>query len=173
MVLLLAGISWTLGLAVRTRTLAFPFMLLLTMIPLPMLVFNRITLPLQLLSSQAATAIIQAFGNSVYRDGNVLHLPHTTLGVAEACSGLHSLASLVVVSLLLGFVECRRLVSAGTAGFPSGAICDRRECAPRHWDRFSSRDQSGLCRRILSLFFGLVSIPGRFRFLLGSRQGIA
>jgi exosortase len=41
----------------------------------------------------------------------VLHLPHTTLGVAEACSGLHSLASLVVVSLLLGFIECRRLLS--------------------------------------------------------------
>ena len=76
-----------------------------------MLVFNRLALPLQLLSSKVATAVIQAFGNSVYRDGNVLHLPHTTLGVAEACSGLHSLASLVVVSLLLGFIECRRLRS--------------------------------------------------------------
>jgi exosortase len=111
LVLLLAGISWTFWGWPRTRTLAFPFLLLLTMIPLPMLVFNRITLPLQLLSSQAATAIIQMVGGSVYRDGNVLHLPHTTLGVAEACSGLHSLASLVVVSLLLGFIECRRLSS--------------------------------------------------------------
>jgi exosortase len=111
MVLLLAGLSWTFWGLPRTRTLAFPFLLLLTMIPLPMLVFNRITLPLQLLSSQAATAIIQAFGHSVYRDGNVLHLPNTTLGVAEACSGLHSLASLVVVSLLLGFVECQRLAA--------------------------------------------------------------
>jgi exosortase len=111
LVLLLAGISWTFWGWPRTRTLAFPFLLLLTMIPLPMLVFNRITLPLQLLSSRAATAIIQMVGGSVFRDGNVLHLPHTTLGVAEACSGLHSLASLVVVSLLLGFIECRRLSS--------------------------------------------------------------
>lgn len=109
MVLLLVGLSWTFWGSARTRTLAFPFLLLMTMIPLPMLVYNRITLPLQLLSSQAATAVIQASGNSVYRDGNILHLPHATLGVAEACSGLHSLASLVVVSLLLGFVECRRL----------------------------------------------------------------
>jgi exosortase len=111
MVTLLIGLSWTFWGLPRTKTLAFPFLLLLTMIPLPMLVFNRITLPLQLLSSQAATAIIQITGNSVYRDGNVLHLPHSTLGVAEACSGLHSLASLVVVSLLLGFIECRRLHS--------------------------------------------------------------
>ncbi len=111
LILLLAGLSWTFWGWPRTRTLAFPFLLLVTMIPLPMLVYNRIALPLQLLSSQAAAAVIQAFGDSVYRDGNVLHLPNTTLGVAEACSGLHSLASLVVVSLLLGFIECRRLQS--------------------------------------------------------------
>jgi exosortase len=111
LVLLLAGLSLTFWGWARTRTLGFPLLLLLTMIPLPMLVFNRITLPLQLLSSQAATAIIQFLGGSVYRDGNVLHLPHTTLGVAEACSGLHSLASLVVAALLLGFAECTTLRS--------------------------------------------------------------
>ncbi len=76
-----------------------------------MLVYNRITLPLQLFSSEAATAIIQLVGGSVYRDGNVLHLPNITLGVAEACSGLHSLASLVVAAVLLGFAECTRLRS--------------------------------------------------------------
>jgi exosortase len=111
LILVLAGLSWTFWGWPRTRTLAFPFLLLVTMIPLPMLVYNRITLPLQLLSSQAATALIQAFGGVVYRDGNVLHLPYTTLGVTEACSGLHSLASLVVGSLLLGFIECSRLQS--------------------------------------------------------------
>jgi len=111
LILLLAGISWTFWGWPRTRTLAFPFVLLVTMIPPPLLVYNQITLPLQLLSSKAAAAIIQILGGSVYRDGNVLHLPHTTLGVAEACSGLHSLASLLVVSLLLGFIECRRLQS--------------------------------------------------------------
>ena len=111
LVLLLAGLSLTFWGWTRTRTLSFPLLLLVTMIPLPMLVYNRVTLPLQLLSSQAATAIIQFVGGSVYRDGNVLHLPHTTLGVAEACSGLHSLASLVVAALLLGFAECTQLRS--------------------------------------------------------------
>jgi exosortase len=110
-ILTLWALGWTFWGWPRMRTLAFPFLLLLTMIPLPMLIYNRLTLPLQLLSSQAAAAIIHAFGDSVYRDGNILNLPHVTLGVEEACSGLHSLTSLVVVSLLLGFIECQQFLS--------------------------------------------------------------
>ncbi len=111
LVTMLVGLCLTFWGAARTRTLGFPFLLLITMIPLPMLVYNRITLPLQLFSSEAATAIIQLVGGSVYRDGNVLHLANITLGVAEACSGLHSLASLVVAAVLLGFAECTTLRS--------------------------------------------------------------
>ncbi len=44
-------------------------------------------------------------GVSIYRDGNVIHLANTSLGVEEACSGLHSLSALIVASLLLGFLE--------------------------------------------------------------------
>jgi exosortase len=110
-VTMLAGLSLTFWGAGRTRTLGFPFLLLITMIPLPLLVYNRVTLPLQLFSSESAATIIQFFGGSVYRDGNVLHLANTTLGVAEACSGLHSLASLVVAAVLLGFAECTSLRS--------------------------------------------------------------
>jgi exosortase len=67
-----------------------------------------VAVPLQLLASQAATWTVQAFGGSIYRDGNVLELPNVTLGVAEACSGLHSLASMVVASILLAYIECDR-----------------------------------------------------------------
>jgi exosortase len=89
----------------RLRTMAFPFILLLTMVPLPALVFNTVAAPLQLFASAVATNISQFLGVSIYRDGNVIHLATTSLGVAEACSGLNSLSSLVVGSLLLGFLE--------------------------------------------------------------------
>jgi exosortase len=104
-VLLLAGLTWTFWGLPRLQTMAFPFVLLLTMVPLPVLVYNTVAAPLQLLASALATDIAQFLGVSIYRDGNIIHLANTSLGVAEACSGLNSLSSLVVGSLLLGFLE--------------------------------------------------------------------
>jgi exosortase len=60
---------------------------------------------LQLLASKVASEAAQSLGVSIYRDGNIIHLATTSLGVAEACSGLHSLSALIVGSMLLGFVE--------------------------------------------------------------------
>jgi exosortase len=108
LVMLLAGLVWTFWGLARLRTLVLPFALLVTMIPLPAIIYNKVAVPLQLFASQAATWTVQAFGGSIYRDGNVLELPNITLGVAEACSGLHSLASMVVASLLLAYIECDR-----------------------------------------------------------------
>ena len=103
-VIVLAGLAWTFWGVGRLRTLAFPFVLLATMVPLPVLVYNALAAPLQLLASRLATNIAQAVGVSIYRDGNIIHLATTTLGVEEACSGLHSLPALVVGALLLGFL---------------------------------------------------------------------
>jgi exosortase len=59
---------------------------------------------LQLLASRIATDLAQAIGVSIFRDGTIIHLANTSLGVEEACSGLHSLPALMVGSLLLGFL---------------------------------------------------------------------
>ncbi len=104
-VLLLAGLTWTFWGLPRVKTLTFPFILLATMVPLPALIYNSVAAPLQLFASAAATDLAQFLGVSIYRDGNIIHLATTSLGVAEACSGLNSLSSLLVASLLLGFLE--------------------------------------------------------------------
>lgn len=106
-VILLAGMAWTFWGYGRLRTLAFPLLLLATMVPLPVLLYNSIAAPLQLFASDIATNLAQLFGVAVYRDGNVIHLAHISLGVEEACSGLNSLSALMVASLLLGFLVCR------------------------------------------------------------------
>jgi exosortase len=105
LVILLAGLTWTFWGFQRIKTLAFPFVLLGTMVPLPAIVFNTAAAPLQLFASSVATSLAQTLGVSIYRDGNVIHLANTSLGVAEACSGLNSLSALMVGSLLLGFLE--------------------------------------------------------------------
>ena len=79
--------------------------LLLTMVPPPVIVYNAAAAPLQLFASRIAADAAQVAGVSIYRDGNIIHLANTSLGVAEACSGLHSLSALIVASLLLGFLE--------------------------------------------------------------------
>jgi exosortase len=95
----------------RLRTLAFPLLLLATMVPLPGILYNALAAPLQLLASDIAAQIAQAFGVSVFRDGNILELAGISLGVAEACSGLNSLSALVVGSVLLGYLVCEQLAS--------------------------------------------------------------
>jgi exosortase len=110
-VVLLAGLVWTFWGLPRLRTLAFPMLLLATMVPLPVMLYNSLAAPLQLLASDLATRIAQAIGVSVFRDGNVIQLAGTTLGVAEACSGLNSLSALIVGSVLLGYLMCSRLLS--------------------------------------------------------------
>jgi exosortase len=107
-VILLAGIAWTFWGRARLRSMAFPFLLLATMVPLPVLVYNSIAAPLQLFASEVSTTVAQAVGVSVYRDGNVIQLARTSLGVEEACSGLNSLSALMVGSVLLGFLLCSR-----------------------------------------------------------------
>ena len=107
----LTGLIWTFWGAARLKALAFPLGLLATMVPLPGLLNDRIAVPLQLLASQAASTILQMAGKSVYVDGNILQLSSTTLGVAEACSGLSSLSALFIGSLLVGFLNCRSIAA--------------------------------------------------------------
>ena len=103
LVVLLAGAVWALCGARATRAVAAPLVFLLIAIPLPALVVNEVTLPLQLAASRVAELVLGASGIPVYRDGNLLALPSGTLQVAEACSGLRSAVSLGGVGVLLAW----------------------------------------------------------------------
>jgi exosortase len=86
----------------HVRLIAFPLLLLLLVIPLPEIVINRIAFPLQLLASRTAEGLLSGAGVPVVREGNVLVLPRAALEVAQACSGIRSLASLVALALIVG-----------------------------------------------------------------------
>ena len=91
------------------RILAFPLAFLALMIPLPAIIFNQIAFPLQLLASRAGELVIGLAGIPVVREGNVLQLPSRTLEVAEACSGIRSLVSLIMLAVVLGHFTERRI----------------------------------------------------------------
>jgi exosortase len=87
----------------RLRVLVFPLAFLLLMIPLPAILFNQIAFPLQLWASQVGEMAIAAANVPVLREGNLLVLPNTTLEVAEACSGIRSLVSLLTLGIVFGY----------------------------------------------------------------------
>ncbi len=102
-ILLVAGLVWTLAGRAMLTQLRFSLFVLLLAIPLPALVFNQITFPLQLLASRFASGLLPFAGVPVLRDGNVIQLPAMQLEVAEACSGIRSLLSLFTLAVIYGY----------------------------------------------------------------------
>ena len=91
------------------RALLFPWAFLFLMVPMPTIVYNQITFPLQLLASRVSAAILPIFGVPILREGNVINLPSMALEVAEACSGIRSLMSLITLSIIYGYLLEKRL----------------------------------------------------------------
>lgn len=79
----------------------FPILYLMFMIPLPYLVFNAIALPLQMVAAKGSAHLLEMLQIPVYREGNIINLPHISLGVVKACSGIQSLVSLLAIAVLL------------------------------------------------------------------------
>jgi exosortase len=105
LIVVVTGALWFLAGPRALRTVAAPLVFLLIAVPLPALVVNAITLPLQLTASRVAEATLWTVGVPVFRDGNVLELPSTALEVAEACSGLRSIVSLAAIACLLAWTD--------------------------------------------------------------------
>lgn len=85
------------------RTLFFPLIFLVFMIPIPSIFMDRITFPMQLFASKMATIFLHLINIPVLREGNIMQLSHTSLEVAEACSGIRSLISLLALSVVFAY----------------------------------------------------------------------
>jgi|SRR5579883_85141 len=92
------------------RAVLFPWALLVLMIPIPAIIFNQITFPLQILSSKLASALLPLCNVPVLREGNVINLPSIPLEVAEACSGIRSLMSLTTMAIIYGTLADNNVV---------------------------------------------------------------
>jgi len=105
----LLGLLLVVGGTRLVRVLAFPLLLLPFIIPIPAVLYNQITFPLQLFASQVAEFTLGLMGIPVLRDGNVLELASQKLSVVEACSGIRSLLSLSFLSLVYAYFFDKKL----------------------------------------------------------------
>jgi exosortase len=109
--LLIAGlVVWFRGWP-TLRASTFPLLVLLLAIPFPGVIYFQIVFPLQILASRLATWFLQAIDLfPVLREGNVIVLSSTRLEVAEACSGVRSLLSLLTIAVIYSYVAERRVL---------------------------------------------------------------
>jgi exosortase len=90
------------------RAVSFPLGYLLWMIPIPVIIYNQITFPLQLIASRLATMCLELARVPVLRDGNILILSNYSLEVVEACSGIRSLMTLMALAVAYGYLVSPR-----------------------------------------------------------------
>jgi len=125
LLVLIAGIAVFFAGWNKLRAVSFPLGYLLFMIPLPAIIFFQIAFPLQLWASHLAETFLDLLQVPAMRQGNLLILPRATLEVAEACSGIRSLITLLALAVAYGYLaeksRWKRLVLAVLA-FPIAVV---------------------------------------------------
>ena len=104
LIVLLAGLALYLFGREVLKGLALPLGYLIFMVPIPYIIYDAVAFPLKLFITKASVATLQMMGVIVMREGNIIMLPTTTLEVADACSGIRSLMSLLALAAAYAFM---------------------------------------------------------------------
>ncbi|HTR23303.1 MAG TPA: VPLPA-CTERM-specific exosortase XrtD [Terriglobales bacterium] len=158
------------------RAVFFPLAFLILMIPLPNLIYQEFTFPLQLLATRLSAEVLRLFF-PVFREGNIIKTPHVPegLNVVEACSGIRSLLSLITLSIIYGYLMEKRKrirVALVCAAIPIAVLANAfRVCitglVAEYWDPSMAKGKphelTGLLVFVLSLLllFALHSLINR------------
>jgi exosortase len=103
-IVLLAGIILFLyGWEVFKLT-AMPIGFLLLMVPIPYIIYDSVAFPLKLLVTDISVFTLKSLGVVVWNQGNILMFPNTVFEVADACSGIRSIMSLIAVGFAYAFL---------------------------------------------------------------------
>jgi exosortase len=124
--LVLGAIAFGLGGRALLRSIALPLAFLLLMVPPPRFLTYQILFRLKLFVTDVSVGILQTFGTTVAADGNEILLPGAELFVADACSGLTSIVTLLPLAAIVAYflshgVWRRALVMASVVPLAVGA----------------------------------------------------
>jgi exosortase len=104
LVVIIAGsVLYLLGWEIFKILLA-PIAYLLLMVPIPAVIYDAAAFPLKLFVTKVSVLALKAMGIVIWQEGNILMFPNITLEVADACSGLRSIMSLLALGAAYAFV---------------------------------------------------------------------
>jgi exosortase len=103
-VLIIGMVIYFFGGGILKKT-ALPIGFLFFMVPLPAIVYNSFAFPLKLMVAKYSVLFLQAIGIVVVREGNIIMFPNTVLEVADACSGMRSIMSLLALGVAFAFIS--------------------------------------------------------------------
>lgn len=86
------------------RKCLFPLLFLFFMVPIPYIVYDVIAFPLKKVASRLGEYSLDILNIPVFREGNIIHLPNLQLEVADACSGIRSLMSLMAMATAFAYM---------------------------------------------------------------------
>lgn len=86
------------------KILLAPMCYLFLMVPIPAVLYDAAAFPLKLFVTNVSVLSMKALGIVVWQEGNILMFPNITLEVADACSGLRSIMSLLALGAAYAFV---------------------------------------------------------------------
>ncbi|MFH2034760.1 MAG: exosortase/archaeosortase family protein [Candidatus Zixiibacteriota bacterium] len=90
------------------KNIWFALFFLLFMIPIPYVIYFSATFPMQIFASKVTVHLLDIIGMAAVRQGNIIHLSNQSLEVAEACSGMRSLVSLLALGALFAYFHQKR-----------------------------------------------------------------
>ena len=105
------AVAWLTGGRARLKIFLIPALFMLVGIPWPTFVENAVSFPLMQLVTKWSVGLLHLLGYPATAAGNTISLPNCTVGVEEACSGLRSLQTALMVGVAAG--ELARLAAVG------------------------------------------------------------
>jgi exosortase len=108
LIIVLFGLVYYLNGKEWAKELLFPVGFLVFMVPIPNVIYYAIAFPMQMLSSKLTQNVLHFIGLPSVRQGNIILLPNYSMEVAEACSGLRSLVSLLALGAFFAYITFPR-----------------------------------------------------------------
>lgn len=113
LVFVTGGLFWIVFGGEGFRLCLFPLAFLFFMVPIPYILYDAIAFPLKMIASWFGEHSLSLVGVPVFREGNIIVLPNLQLEVADACSGIRSLMSLMALATAAAYFMSLGAVRGG------------------------------------------------------------